>query len=281
MNDYSPSLTDTLNDLKSSIRSIVCAYESSAPVPMAYQISYPRLEFVISGKLDVSIGNRNSAVEVVNLDNNSVLFVPENGWNRPEWEAEVETLSIVFANNIIGFSRSTWTGEDFIHVEKEHLQIHNTRISNQILTLMNEFTFESMYPGTNLAALNMLINFIIEEIKLESTTPNKLTTFDSIRYYIENNYQNDLTRELVAEQFHITPNHLSFIFKSQGHTKFIDFLNKVRLEHARHLLEKHQLSVSQIALRCGFRDANYFSRVFKKYNKITPIKYREYNSKTL
>lgn len=240
---------------------------------MAYQIAYPRLEFVLNGELTMSIGNNRQESEVISLTKNTALFVPENGWNRPEWQSKVTTLSVIFASSLIGFSISTWTGEKFEQIKKINVPIKNTRICELTLSLLNEFTFYSGYHSTQLCVLDSLIQFVIETID-GSDEPQKITLFDSIRYYVEQHYHEDISRESVANHFHITPSHLSFIFKDQGHVKFIDYVNKVRLDRAKHLLQYYDLSINQISDQCGFKDANYFSRIFKKNNKCTPREYR-------
>ena len=263
-----------LQKIKLNIEYVAYAYESSSPLAMAYQIAYPRLEFVLEGQLSMSVGNRHNNVENITVSKNNALFIPKNGWNRPEWNQKVTTLSVIFANNIVGFSKSEWDGETFSKVEKINIHLKNTRICDLMLNLLNEFTFDTHYPKANTSILRTLLDFIIESITVISKDQNKVSIFDSIRHYIENNYHQNISRESVADQFHISPNHLSFIFKSQGHIKFIDFVNNVRLEHAKYLLQSYDLTIGQISELCGFRDANYFSRAFKKNNKCTPKQYR-------
>ena len=55
----------------------------------------------------------------------------------------------------------------------------------------------------------------------------------------------------------------------------VEYIRSVRLAHACRLLEEGTLSVSQVAEASGFRDALYFSRVFKKIVGLSPRAYRE------
>ena len=52
------------------------------------------------------------------------------------------------------------------------------------------------------------------------------------------------------------------------------YINKLKIDHARILLEDKSLSISDIADTIGYQDSNYFSRVFKKIYNITPKEYR-------
>jgi AraC-like DNA-binding protein len=271
MNEDLALLVEHLHNIMSNIRSVSYAYKPSTPLAMAYQIGFPRLEFVLDGDLETSIGI-DKHIETITLTKNSALFIPANGWNRPEWNKKVKTLSVIFAKNIVGFSELEWNGSSISDVKKNNINLGNSRICDLTLGLLDELIIDRSYPMTGVSVLKNLIQYIIETSE-SSEKREKTSSFDSIRIYIENNYSEDLTREMVATHFHITPNHLSFIFKSQGHTKFIDYVNSIRLSHAKTLLQYHEFTVKEISEKCGFKDPNYFSRVFKKHNKYTPKEY--------
>ena len=54
----------------------------------------------------------------------------------------------------------------------------------------------------------------------------------------------------------------------------MEYLLKLRLEHAADMLGRPDLLLSDIAAECGFSNANYFSRQFRKYFGIPPSRYR-------
>lgn len=92
--------------------------------------------------------------------------------------------------------------------------------------------------------------------------------------YINKNYMNDINLELVASYVHLNPSYFSTIFKRQTKMKFSDYLNKVRIEQSKKILENGNDSILEIALRVGFEDQSYYSKVFKKNTGITPYKYK-------
>ncbi|MCR5100665.1 MAG: AraC family transcriptional regulator [Butyrivibrio sp.] len=79
---------------------------------------------------------------------------------------------------------------------------------------------------------------------------------------------------LVAEELGISPNYLSTLFKKEIGKSFTDYLTEKRLIYAKHLLTSTDQSVSEIAAACGIPDQNYFARIFKSKEKMTPIQYR-------
>ena len=52
-------------------------------------------------------------------------------------------------------------------------------------------------------------------------------------------------------------------------------INDLRVQKAKELLVKTNFSITEIAYQVGFNDSNYFTSIFKKYAKITPMKYRK------
>jgi YesN/AraC family two-component response regulator len=95
-----------------------------------------------------------------------------------------------------------------------------------------------------------------------------------IRAYLQTHYQYQTTRDEVAKQFGISPNHLSRLFQTHGNTTFSGYLTQVRIERAKHLLRSHDLKLDDIAARCGYNDTPYFCHVFKKVTRCTPKEYR-------
>ena len=77
-----------------------------------------------------------------------------------------------------------------------------------------------------------------------------------------------------AGKCHITPTHFRRLFKRQLGLPPHRFLIYCRLENAAALLLRGHESVTEVALRAGFADQNYFARMFKQQYRITPLEYR-------
>ncbi len=92
--------------------------------------------------------------------------------------------------------------------------------------------------------------------------------------YITQNYGEDISLEDVADHIQINPSYLCVLFKKNIGMTFSHFLNKIRIDKAKQLLENTEYSVMEIAVACGFSDQSYFTKVFKKYTGVTPKKYR-------
>lgn len=100
---------------------------------------------------------------------------------------------------------------------------------------------------------------------------------EEIKAYIqENAFDPNLSIYEVSEHFHLSQPSLTRLFKKHEEIGPLDYLHKYRLAEAKKLLEQG-LSVGNVASRVGYIEAKALSRVFKRYEGITPGKYKELN----
>ncbi len=93
--------------------------------------------------------------------------------------------------------------------------------------------------------------------------------------YIDENYQKDISLDDVSRYVDISPYYFSKLFKQEAGRNFIEYLTGVRINTARQLLKDPGYSIKEICRLSGYSDPNYFSRIFKKYEGVTPSEYRE------
>ncbi|EKN66743.1 AraC family transcriptional regulator [Neobacillus bataviensis LMG 21833] len=93
--------------------------------------------------------------------------------------------------------------------------------------------------------------------------------------YIEHHYDNSITLELVAEFVELSPFYLSKLFKDRFGMTFIDYLTEIRINHAKKEMVNPGKSLKEICYSVGYKDPNYFSRVFKKTTGLSPTEYRK------
>ncbi|RAV02009.1 helix-turn-helix domain-containing protein [Paenibacillus sp. YN15] len=97
-----------------------------------------------------------------------------------------------------------------------------------------------------------------------------------IMAYISRHYDHSgLSLNLLSEEFAISPNHLSKLFKQSTGINFVDYLIAVRMQEAQRLLLANQDTVNQIAERVGYTNVTSFMRSFKKYSGMTPSEFRQ------
>ena len=90
----------------------------------------------------------------------------------------------------------------------------------------------------------------------------------NIIQYIQNNLQEDLTNQRIAELAYVSKDYVGQFFKSMTSTNLQDYIENQRLERAHSLLCTTHDNVQEIAHNVGFKDPAYFSRRFKiKFKK--------------
>lgn len=92
--------------------------------------------------------------------------------------------------------------------------------------------------------------------------------------YIAEHFREDLSLETVAEALNISRFAVSRLFSSTIKMNFVKYVNFVRIEYAKELLDNTRDSVLTIALDCGYDTVRTFNRVFKEFTGTTPLKYR-------
>jgi AraC-type DNA-binding domain-containing proteins len=98
---------------------------------------------------------------------------------------------------------------------------------------------------------------------------------ERIDEYIQKNYCNELSLAQVSKCVELSPAYLSSIFKEISGENFVDYVNRVRIEKSKSLLQTNDFTVAQIAEKVGFISSNTFIKVFKKHEGITPGQYRD------
>lgn len=106
------------------------------------------------------------------------------------------------------------------------------------------------------------------------------TTNSAIRdteRFINENYDEKITIQDIADEVYLTPQYLCKVFKDETGTTINNYITDLRMEKAKDLLMNRNLKLYEIAAKVGYRDPNYFTRVFKRYFKMSPSEYREKN----
>lgn len=91
--------------------------------------------------------------------------------------------------------------------------------------------------------------------------------------YLEAHYAEDISLEDLAEQVNISPQYFSKLLKKTTGFNFIDWLSMLRVKKAKDLLADTSLTVKEVCFLVGYKDPNYFSRIFKKRTGITPSEF--------
>jgi len=92
--------------------------------------------------------------------------------------------------------------------------------------------------------------------------------------YIKDNYNHPLTLVEVSEHVSISRAHFCKLFKQMTGRTFVEYLNDLRIEHAKQYLSRTTLRVSEISEALGYQHSDYFKRVFLRQVGVSPSDYR-------
>lgn len=99
---------------------------------------------------------------------------------------------------------------------------------------------------------------------------------DEVFLYLNNNFMRDISMPEVAKLCHMTPQSFCRFFKTRTKSTFIDFLNDIRISHARKLLiESDDQTIAEIAYLCGYKNLSNFNKLFKIKTRLTPKEYKK------
>jgi len=103
-------------------------------------------------------------------------------------------------------------------------------------------------------------------------SPADRPILDAARY-INEHYGEELTLEFLAKRFAMSPGHFSKKFKSTTGFGLNKYITQIRILNAEKLLINTRLSITDISMRCGFSDSNYFAAVFKAHKGMPPYRF--------
>ena len=91
--------------------------------------------------------------------------------------------------------------------------------------------------------------------------------------YIDRFFRNPINLKDVADYLQVSPSYLSRIFSHESDFSLVEYLTEVRINEAKKMLLDGRYIVADIAQMVGYKDSNYFSKIFKSHVGCPPRKY--------
>lgn len=170
-------------------------------------------------------------------------------------------------------------------------QISIVRFLNDLIELMqtlgidvleledNKSMFDELYNLKSMSEVrnwfqDMIISPLMTKIEKRSESQYKNIS-DNIIHIIQEEFDTDLTLEVIAARLHYNPNYLSSIFRKEMNISFSEYLSLYRLNMAKKWLLETTMSVKEISEKLNYNNPQNFIRSFRKSEGTTPGKYRE------
>lgn len=245
---------------------------------------------VIQGQASVYCGNR-----VLSLNAGEAFFVPPGTDHAvtlaDDGDASVFVVSFTCSDDPIKLLR----GRVFQVTQSQQMLI-NATIGEMMAAFSRSnpglriFHFEPN-PQAPLGAEQMILCYLEQlligflrhitmhkgEVISETYFENAIGNYqiDSVRRYIREHLNENISVEVVAREFHYSRTRLSVLFKNATGQTINEYITRKRIEKAKQLLEEGKLSVTQIAREVGYSSPQYFSRRFSQVTGMCPSEYSE------
>lgn len=117
-------------------------------------------------------------------------------------------------------------------------------------------------------------SFLGNRLLPDSDTPKQFHSIDFIKKYLDDHFtDHNFSLEDMSRELFYNKKYISYIFKKHFGIGIVEYLNTVRIQNACTMIAQGFTSVNDIADRCGYSDAQYFSKVFKSKMNILPSQY--------
>lgn len=198
-----------------------------------------------------------------------------------------ELENSIFADNVEDAERKLQDVLNPTTLKKSNMTLRTVYyiIANSIILTINKLFGEVDASITNdllsdrnlrkFSNLEDMINFLYSAILINCvSTPDDETNIRNIVEFVNANYMNELTLNDLGKRFCVASNYLSRLFKKETGENFTRYLNNLRIKKACEYLSTGNTKIIKIAELVGYKDIQYFHRVFKKITQMTPAEYR-------
>lgn len=136
-------------------------------------------------------------------------------------------------------------------------------------------TLEEIRHSANASQLETLLTEALRKIKTQPVAPLYSEMVQKALAKLEETYAKDWTLKSMGDVLHLNPVYFGQLFKKETGKSFSQYLNQLRIKKAQKLLLYSDKNINEIAEETGYNNTNYFSKMFKKLNGITPKEFRE------
>lgn len=130
----------------------------------------------------------------------------------------------------------------------------------------------------NFMVKEQVISIIKDPAGIYSDAHKNSCIVNSTIRFIKENYKKDLSLDILASNAYCNTSYLSYIFKEKMNIGITDYINQVRIDAAKQLLDITGKTITEISSEVGYNDSSYFARVFKQRVGLSPSEYRQRKS---
>lgn len=243
-------------------------------------------------------------VDLLKLDGGTVAYPPANAAaaaSKKEAPSIASRVPLIRAAIEAGHARQARTVVlDFtkkIRGLGEFTLAEAERMAGELLLRLNDAAEESGVPARRLPAasrdglkeagieadyasfeeyeelLCRIVDYYADEMRA-AAGGEKAFEIGEIKDYIDQHYFEDIKISMFTEKYYLSREYLMKLFKQQYGFGIHEYVQKVRMDKAKELLDDSELKIQEISEMLGYKDKNYFSKAFRNYFSLSPSEYR-------
>ena len=211
------------------------------------------------------------------LERGSVYLLSPADFHNVICEDRLELINIMFDESLL----SEEIAEQILRSRRQYCfaaeETALMRLQTLSELLMEECATEGAFVDTCIRDLmEYLLLFLVRSAGSVSSDAGERSTFstDALRYLYLHFRENPSVGE-IAEACGYTPNYFCKLFRNVAGRSYSDFLNTLKINHAKMLLSSTDLTVTEVAFACGFTSLSNFYRAFRAELGMVPMEYRQ------
>lgn len=221
---------------------------------------------------------------IVPADETMVIDFPEAHTDNPT-QCIALAVDAKYVNNTLHYLDSFYNNDpdEFHNWKLQFNQYHfenDTEVTGTINKLIRICSSgdkaKNIYADLNMKEL--LIRLVqsqhLLQVKMESSQQHNQTRLHYVLHYINENLTSHISMDTLCRKAYLSRNIFFKWFREQFGLSPLEFINRERIRLAKQLLAEPNTSITSVSLQCGFSDVNYFVRLFKKSEGITPGVYQ-------
>ena len=224
-----------------------------------------RLCFVISGSAIYDFGNKQITVQA-----NDLLFIRKN----QNYTVTV-TDNAPWEHIVISFDLQDDCDIDSVLLPFINKLSHPAQFEEIFKKILITYNHADIAYNLEMKSLTYhIFSMLLEELsKKQASKKPKYKAIEKAARYIENNYKEKISVDILAKCSGYSTSNFSRLFKEIYSLAPAEYVNHIRIEKAKNMLKTEMFTLAEIAEECGFSNVYYFSRVFKKLVGVTPKTY--------
>lgn len=234
---------------------------------------HERLEIlrVYEGEMTVNLGTK-----AVLIKKDEMVIIPPRTIHAAEMVENTRYCAVMF--DLRTFYNATEIGERFLTAMfNGNVAVQNTTGDKNSIAALDSLTLRTKTEEENFCIMANVYNLIAVLFAQGICTVTGQTSADKtmreIIDYMEENFTEEISTASLCKQFGYTVPYFCKRFKNYTGLTPMNYLKIYRMEKAYSIMKKYDLKISEIAERCGFNDANYFTRCFTAHFGNPPTYY--------